>query len=279
MYLYIVGITSFVIASLAAFFSIKGIGLLFSGSFWPVVLMAGSLEVGKLVAASGLYRLFKELNKLLRIYLTTAVVVLMCITSLGIFGFLTDAYYKSKTRADATTQQITFLEETKNTYTAKFNFNNQRIKTLSDLRSSQEERTKIISSQSVETKTSKKGGLFGGDQTLSVIDKSALESKQNMLNVINNDIKNSNEEIKILTKENEDLLFKLEEINNKLITTKDIQSKQTDIGTFKFIASAFNLELDTAVKLFILCLVFVFDPLAVILLLVYNHLLKKKLTL
>jgi len=277
MFLYIVGITSFVIASLAAFFSIKGIGLLFSGSFWPVVLMAGSLEIGKLVAASSLYRLYSELNKLLKIYLFTAVIVLMGITSLGIFGFLTDAYYKSKTKSDAITQQVTFLEETKNTYTSKFNFNNQRIKTLSELRSSQEERTKIITSQNVETKTSKSGGLFGGNQTLSVIDKNALESKQKMLKDINDDIKSSNDEIKSLTNENEELLLKLEDTNSKLVAAKDIQSKQTDIGTFKFIANAFNLELDTAVKFFIFCLVFVFDPLAVILLLVYNHLLKKKL--
>ena len=73
------------IAGCAAFFSVKGIGLLFAGSFLSVIIMASSLEAGKLVAASFLYRKWKDLSWWLKLYLTSATLLLMVITSIGIF--------------------------------------------------------------------------------------------------------------------------------------------------------------------------------------------------
>jgi hypothetical protein len=77
---------------MAAFFSVTGIGMLFSGSFLAVCLMATSLEVGKLVTASFVYRYWKVINWLQKFYMTTAVIVLIGITSMGIFGFLSNSY-------------------------------------------------------------------------------------------------------------------------------------------------------------------------------------------
>jgi len=275
LFTYIVGATSLVIAAIAAFFSIKGISLLFSGSFWAVVLMASSLEVGKLVAASALYRYFSEFNKLIKAYLLCAVIVLMAITSLGIFGFLTDAYNKSKAKYDAIQQQITFVEENKNSLTNKLNFNNDRIKTLVQIRTLQEEKSKNLSTQSVTT-SKESGGLFSSG-TVTTIDQTALKNKQKMFEIVNSEITSSNEEIKKLSEENNTLLNEVETLSNQILTLKAKSSAETDIGTFKFVAKSFNLELDVAVKWFILSLVFVFDPLAVILLIIYNHLVKKKI--
>ena len=89
---------SVLIAGTAAFFSVKGIGLLFAGSFLPVVIMASSLEIGKLFAVSFLYRKWKEIPITLKLYLSSAVVLLIAITSLGIFGFLSDAYQGTKNK-------------------------------------------------------------------------------------------------------------------------------------------------------------------------------------
>jgi len=275
LFTYIVGATSLVIAAIAAFFSIKGISLLFSGSFWAVVIMASSLEVGKLVAASALYRYFSEFNKLIKAYLLCAVIVLMAITSLGIFGFLTDAYNKSKAKYDAIQQQITFVEENKNSLTNKLNFNNDRIKTLVQIRTLQEEKSKNLSTQSVTT--SKEGGGLFSSGTVTTIDQTALKNKQKMFEIVNSEITSSNEEIKKLSEENNTLLNEVETLSNQILTLKAKSSAETDIGTFKFVAKSFNLELDVAVKWFILSLVFVFDPLAVILLIIYNHLVKKKI--
>lgn len=279
MFKIIVGATSFLIAGIAAFFSIKGISLLFSGSFWAVVLMASALEIGKLVATSCLYRFFSELNKLIRIYLYIAITVLMLVTSLGIFGFLTDAYNKSKFKSELYTSKIAFVEEKKNTITQKFEYNKERIKTLTAIRASQEERLSTITKQNTTVTTSKKGGLFGGDQTQTVTDTSALKAKTSFIESATKEVADANFQIDAVNKENEALLSQLDSINHEILELKQKESSESDIGTFKFIAKAFNLELDTAVKYFILCLVFVFDPLAVILLIVFNFLLKKKLIL
>lgn len=270
MFVYLVGATSLVIAAIAAFFSIKGISLLFAGSFWPVVLMAGSLEIGKLVATSALYRHFKELNKFVRAYLFAAIAVLMLITSIGIFGFLSDAFYRSKIKHETISTKIQFIEEKKNTLIQKFEFNKERLKTLSDLRKSQEGRLTTVTK---ENTTTQKSGLFGTDQS---VDSKALQNKTKILDSFNEEVKASNKEIENLSAENSTLMTQIEELNNELLTHKQSESKETDIGTFKFIAKAFGLELDTAVKYFIISLVFVFDPLAIILLIVFNFLLKKK---
>jgi hypothetical protein len=276
MFKLIVGGSAFLIAGIAAFFSIKGISLLFSGAFWAVVLMASSLEIGKLVATSCLYRYYHELNKAIRAYLYTAIVVLMAITSLGIFGFLTDAYNKSKFKAVAFTNKLAFVEEKKNSLLQKFEYNKERLTTLTTIRASQEQRISAISKENTSSTTSKKGGLFSSDQTLTVVDKNALDAKTSLIKSATTEIQSANLQLDEISRENDRLLLDIEEINSQILEVKQKESSESDIGTFKFIASAFNLELDAAVKYFILCLVLVFDPLAVILLIVFNYLIKKK---
>jgi len=88
----LVGGTAFFVAFNAAFFSIFGLSKLFSGAFWSVVFMASSLEVGKLVSASFVYQYWNKIGMWMRFYMITAVVTLIFITSIGIFGFLSNAY-------------------------------------------------------------------------------------------------------------------------------------------------------------------------------------------
>jgi hypothetical protein len=99
------------IAGCSAFFSVRGLGLLFVGSEIPVMVMAASLEVGKLVAASFLYRYWDRINGVLRFYLTLAVLVLIAITSLGNYGFLARAYEKTHTQIIINEGQIANLEK------------------------------------------------------------------------------------------------------------------------------------------------------------------------
>lgn len=88
----LVGASAFFVAFNAAFFSIFGLSKLFSGAFWSVVLMASSLEVGKLVTASFVYQYWNKISNLMKGYLISAVILLIFITSIGIFGFLSNAY-------------------------------------------------------------------------------------------------------------------------------------------------------------------------------------------
>ena len=108
---YVIGLSALFIAGCSAFFSVCGLGFLFVGSAMPVMIMASSLEIGKLVAASFLYRYWNYLNRLLKIYLTTAVLVLIGITSLGNYGYLARAYERTHTRIAAYEDQIEALKK------------------------------------------------------------------------------------------------------------------------------------------------------------------------
>ena len=94
----------------AAFYSVSGLSKLFAGASFEVIIMAGSLEVAKLVIASLLYQYWNTLNKYLRTYLTVATVVLVLITSMGIYGFLSAAYQETYQQLTVTENKISFLE-------------------------------------------------------------------------------------------------------------------------------------------------------------------------
>ena len=108
---YLIGAAAFFIAGCSAFFSVRGLGLLFVGSASAVMIMAASLEIGKLVAASFLYRYWQEISRPLRVYLTLAVLTLIGITSLGNYGFLARAYERTHTRVEVLESQVALLEK------------------------------------------------------------------------------------------------------------------------------------------------------------------------
>ena len=103
--------TSLLVAGVAAYFSVIGLATIFAGSFWPVVVMAGVLEIGKLVTAGFLHLSWSEINKAMRYYLMSAVVVLMLITSLGIFGFLAKANIEQNLQGDSYTLEMSIIDK------------------------------------------------------------------------------------------------------------------------------------------------------------------------
>ena len=111
LFKYLIGFSALFIAGCAAFFSVKGLGLLFAGSAVSVMVMAASLELGKLMAASFLYRYWRQINVPLRIYLSAAVLVLIGITSLGIYGYLARAYEQTQSTIALLEQQILTTEK------------------------------------------------------------------------------------------------------------------------------------------------------------------------
>jgi len=97
------------ISGVAIFYSVIALATIFPGAFWPVVIMGSVLEVGKLVTASWLYRNWRHTRWLLKTYLTAAVIVLICITSMGIFGFLSKAHLEQNLAEDTVTQRIEII--------------------------------------------------------------------------------------------------------------------------------------------------------------------------
>ena len=107
----LVGISALLIAFSAAFFSVFGLSKLFAGAELSVIIMASSLEFGKLVAASFLYRYWDKINLLQKFYMTFATVVLVIITSAGIFGFLSNAYQGATVEFEKESTNLIFKED------------------------------------------------------------------------------------------------------------------------------------------------------------------------
>jgi len=276
MFKYLLGFSALFLAGCGAFFSVKGIGLLFSGSFWASIIMASSLEFGKIMATSFLYRYWSKINKIIKVYLTTAVIVLMGITSLGIFGFLSQAFYSTKSNIDAISSQVVLLENKKNTLNSQILSNNDRIKTLIDTRKNQENNLSKALDQSTTTTVTKSGGLFGSDKQDTIVDKKSVELKNQSITSIQSNISNLEVNIKELNLSNSNLISEINNIDTQIIELNK-QVIKSDIGTYKFIAQAFNTNVENVVKWFILVIVVVFDPLAVSLLLAYNIAVNRKL--
>ena len=114
LYVLLLGLSALVISGVGATFSVTGLAKLFSGAPVAVMFMAGSLEFAKLICASFLHRTWKQMHTLLKIYLTTAIFVLVCITSMGIFGYLTHAYQSTSEKLKATEVRIdSYVKEEK----------------------------------------------------------------------------------------------------------------------------------------------------------------------
>ena len=246
----IVGLSSLFIASCAAFFSIIGIGMLFSGSAIASMIMASSLEIGKLVATTFLYRYWKKSQFLLKTYLILAVLALMFITSLGIFGYLTSAYQQSAIENKLSEEKIVYIQDQKKMFDDKINNSKKRIENISKLRVSQEERLNesmtnvIISRNPIQ--------LAQIQQST----KEFIEKSEKDIEVENNKIQSSIDEMQKLDKQISDIKLQ--------------GSSKKDLQTFKFVADEFGVDINKVVKWFIICLISVFDPLAICLLLAYN---------
>lgn len=265
----LLGLSALFVAVCGGFFSVKGIGLLFSGSFWATVVMASSLEFGKIMATSFLYRYWHKTNKLLKTYLISAIIILMGITSLGVFGFLSQAFYSTKANIDAIESQVALLESKKNSLNNQITNNTDRIKTLIDTRKEQESNLSKVLNQSTTTTVTKSGGLFGNDKQETVVDKRSVELKSQTLTTMQGNIANLEANIEKINNINDTLNNEINNLDYQIIELKK-QVISSDIGTYKFIAEAFNVPIESVVKWFILFIVVVFDPLAVCLILAYN---------
>lgn len=295
---------SVLIAGTAAYFSVRGIGLLFAGSFLPVVIMASSLEIGKLFAVSFLYRQWYMMSKMLRLYLSVAVLLLIAITSLGIFGFLSDAYqhtrnqvnlYDSKIETVEANNQmlrnkIALAEQASSKSADRQDNNTDRYKQIYDDFVAQQNKTKeqitkrlnTMNEQLSELENSQ-GGLFSNKdkkiEALKQKQQPERETIQKQLNDIDNLIKQEydkfmskvDQQTTVIVDETDVMsLYKQIDTNNEKILEYKTNIKQTDVGSFKFIADSFGLDVDQAVKWFIIMIVVVFDPLAMCLVIGYN---------
>ena len=103
-------LTAIALSAIAAFYSVIGLAQIFPGSFWPIILMGSVLEISKLVTVSWVYNNWNETTRIMRYYFVTAVVLLMMITSMGIFGYLSKAHLDSNVVLGANSVQLRTIE-------------------------------------------------------------------------------------------------------------------------------------------------------------------------
>lgn len=239
---WILGFSALMIALCAASFSVYGISTLFAGAAVSVMIMASTLEIGKLVGTTFLYRYWQKCGIVLKTYLTTAILVLMIVTSLGIFGFLSSAYQKSSIEYVVTQEKIKTTEDQKSFYQDKIDQSKNMIKSL----------------------TANKDTLVN-----SLRDENVTRSPL-ILRQINSQITDVDGNIEKENTKIQSSIDKINEINTQVNQMKLGTAEKKDVQTFRFVAEALGTSLDNVARWFILLLISVFDPLAICLVLAYN---------
>jgi len=218
--IYITLLSAILLSGIAAYYSIIGLAAIFTGAFWPIVFMGSVLELSKLVTTSWLYRNWKTCPILLKTYLTTAVVILMLITSMGIFGFLSKSHIDSTLDAGA---------------------NSVEIKTLTQQEKITKERLEYLLARAKDPSTAS--------------------------NKLDRQIQDTQKELKDIA-------------NRKLPLLREENKLIAEVGPIKYVGemvygSEDDNAIDKAVRLVIMLIMVVFDPLAVLLLIAANMSMKK----
>ena len=219
---YTVGLSALLIAGSAAFFSVFGLSKLFAGATISVIIMAGSLEFGKIIGASFLYRYWNKIHNWLKIYMTIGVITLILITSGGIFGFLSNAYQGATIEFEKQSTTLLYKED--------------RLEQL--------EEDKVYLKDELE-------------QSVNSLPDNFPTAKRQLREEYNPKVLELNDMILGIKQEIGDLKVGLIETG-------------VDVGPAIYLARAFGTDIDTVVKFFIFILIFVFDPLAVSLVVAYQ---------
>jgi cell division protein FtsL len=236
----LVGLSAIIVAGCAAYFSVTGLGVLFAGASTSVIVMASSLELAKLVAATYLKQEWDNIKGFNKWYLTLSVGLLMLITSAGIFGYLSNAF-------QAQSLQLQQVDREIEVHQTKIDQNTEQITQLS---------TQITEFNSNQ------GKIIDGGTVNSRLLRS-LDARDKEISKINDKISNLQAENAIET----------EKINEIKIANLDLEK---EVGGFRFVAEAFGIELKNVVKFFIFLIVIVFDPLAIALIIAFNGLISNK---
>ena len=254
----LLGISALFVAFNAAFFSVTGLSKLFAGASFSVMLMAASLEAAKLITAGYLYNYWEKINKVFRWYLISGVVILVLITSLGIYGFLTSAFQDTFNQFSVNEKEKTFLQQKEKFYAddvARYDEELQRISnnisTLSNAKS-----------QSIQVRDT---SVVGGVRT--TISTAELRLAQSRINV-------EEENRKGVQAKREVAADSLQSIQLKILDLDTNLEGASELGPLQYLSGLTGYGMDRIINWLILIIIFVFDPLAVALVVAFNNAVK-----
>jgi hypothetical protein len=267
-----IGFIALVLAICAAFFSIVGLSKLFAGAAIAVIAMASTLEASKLVIASFLSQYWTTVNKTLRTYLITAVVIIAAITSIGIYGFLSGAYQETKSTYDLTQTAVDSLTTKKLYYESSVVSYRDQLVLLTDERKSIDQSVSELSkglSNNVITYTDANGNLI---TTTSSATRKALQDQLNQSRARQNEIN-----IRI-DKLNDNIIAYSDSLSRKNVEITQLALKNeisSELGSLAYISKTFDIPMDKVVNILIILFIIVFDPLAITMVLAFNFMNKK----
>jgi len=251
---FIIALSALSVSLSAAFYSVTGLSKLFAGASFQVLIMASSLEIAKLVIASLLYQYWGELNKILRTYLSVAAFVLVLITSAGIYGFLSSAYQETAATAGIIDKEIELLELKKNRFeenrTYYLSEKEELDRSISDLR-------KGLANNVIQYKDKETGEII---TTTSSSTRRALQKELDQA-VVSRD--NISQKLEVVT----DSITSLE---IQVLNVESNSEVASELGPLKYISELTDTPMSKVVNILMLVIIFVFDPLAISLVIAAN---------
>jgi len=243
---FLIALSALSVSASAAFYSVTGLGMLFAGASIAVMVLASCLEIAKLVIASLLYQYRKTLPKLLKIYLTISAVVLVLITSAGIYGYLSSAYQTTKDQSTIVESKIKALESKKKLFEETRDNILKEKQSIANLQGT-------LSQSSTTQYTDRNGNLVVRSNNAAIRN---IESTSK-----------SNEKLSAKIDVVNDSIFSIE---NKILETKNSSLASSELGPLKYISSLTGVDMDKIINWYILVIIFVFDPLAISLVIAAN---------
>ena len=254
MFPFLIGFSALSVSASAAFYSVSGLSKLFAGASLEVIIMAGSLEFAKLVTASLLYQYWDTINKTLRTYLSIATVILVLITSMGIYGFLSAAYQETYSKLSAIENQKGFIQQKINFYqndVTRYDTEIERISsnisTLSNAKAS-----------SIQVRDTTVSGGFR--QTISTTE---LRMAQSRINIEEENRKLAQEKRTIASDSLQKFQLQVLELDNN----NEIAG---ELGPLQYLSGLTGIPMDRIINWLLLVIIFVFDPLAISLVVAAN---------
>lgn len=253
---FIVALSALSVSASAAFYSVSGLSKLFAGASLEVLIMASSLEISKLVIASLLYQQWNKLNKLLRFYLSAAAVILVLITSMGIYGFLSAAYQETATKSGIVDKELAVIEMKKERFSENRNYlldeKKQVDLSITSLREG-------LSNNVIQYKDPETGEII---TTTSSSTRRALQSQ----------LDEATDRRNIISNKLETVTDSIAGLDLKILEVETNSDLAGELGPLKYLSELTQRPMNEIINYLLLVIIFVFDPLAIALVIAANFL-------
>ena len=256
---FMIALSALSVSSSAAFYSISGLSKLFAGAAFAVIVMAASLEIAKLVIASLLYQYRKSLPSFLKSYLSIACAVLILITSMGIYGFLSAAYQETANKEGNSEARIVLIETKRDNVREQLEVYTEEKTSINEAVS---ELRKGLSNNKIQWRDKETGQIITSTSSRT---RKALEKQLDQAIIRQTEI---NSKVDVLNE-------RIFEYETEIVETRIGDGSTSELGPLKYLSGLTGLPMDRIINYLLLTIIFVFDPLAIALVIAANFAFEK----